>query len=609
VVIENDHDEDVGTGLPPQDPPGFVFVVNSSGEDPAMWSFVTIQINDIDGALFKEDPEPEYVSINRDNIAVITLQENNAIVLIDLENKTILSGFSAGSVDLMQIDTVEDRIIDQTGSQSGNGREPDGVVWIDNEYFATADEGELGAGGRGFTVFDKLGTVVFTSGNDLDHLVARIGHYPDDRSENKGNEPENVAYGKYGDLELLFVSSERSSVVFVYNIKDRKNPEFVQVLPAGVSPEGVLAIPRRNLMVASSEVDAREDKIRAVLNIYEYGFKVPAYPFIRSADRSDGTPIPWGTLSALAASKSDAHILYSVEDSFYQKSRFFVIDTSTIPAVLTNEFRVLDSNNVLAGVTPDEEFTDEELAALINDDKTVNLDLEGIAVAKDGGFWLVSEGSGTVEDDENEIESRNFLIKITANGVITKVVTLPSEVNNIQSRFGFEGVAEMTIQGTVYAVVAFQRAWVGESKPRIGLYNPSKMEWKFAFYPLDTPTSQFGGWVGLSDLAPTGEEDRLLVLERDNQAGPDASIKKIYKMTVDLTKFSTMPTQANLLSKALVKDLLDDLKKATNGPVVEKVEGLAMTLDGHVWVVNDNDGLGDNSGETILLEYKNLMVN
>jgi hypothetical protein len=28
-----------------------------------------------------------------------------------------------------------------------------------------------------------------------------------------------------------------------------------------------------------------------------------------------------------------------------------------------------------------------------------------------------------------------------------------------------------------------------------------------------------------------------------------------------------------------------------------------MTSDGHIWVVNDNDGVTDNSGETILLEF------
>lgn len=41
-------------------------------------------------------------------------------------------------------------------------------------------------------------------------------------------------------------------------------------------------------------------------------------------------------------------------------------------------------------------FDEADLALLINDDNSVNLDPEGIAKASDGGFWVASEGSGTV---------------------------------------------------------------------------------------------------------------------------------------------------------------------------------------------------------------------
>ena len=49
------------------------------------------------------------------------------------------------------------------------------------------------------------------------------------------------------------------------------------------------------------------------------------------------------------------------------------------------------------------------------------------------------------------------------------------------------------------------------------------------FYPLDDVESQYGGWVGLSDITNVGEGE-YLVLERDNQGGPDAAIKRIYHM-------------------------------------------------------------------------------
>jgi hypothetical protein len=58
-------------------------------------------------------------------------------------------------------------------------------------------------------------------------------------AENKGNEPENVAVGTLDGKPVAFIVSERSSVIFVYDISDVTKPVFVQVLPTGLGPEGV----------------------------------------------------------------------------------------------------------------------------------------------------------------------------------------------------------------------------------------------------------------------------------------------------------------------------------------------------------------------------------
>ena len=65
-----------------------------------------------------EDPEPEYVTINQRNQVAVTLQENNGIAIIDLPTSKVLRAFTAGTVDLTGIDTVEDGRIDLTGSQA-----------------------------------------------------------------------------------------------------------------------------------------------------------------------------------------------------------------------------------------------------------------------------------------------------------------------------------------------------------------------------------------------------------------------------------------------------------------------------------------------------------
>jgi hypothetical protein len=65
-------------------------------------------------------------------------------------------------------------------------REPDGVTWINLAYFATADEGDLNGGTRGFTVFDTTGRIVYASGNELETLAAQVGHFPERRASSKG---------------------------------------------------------------------------------------------------------------------------------------------------------------------------------------------------------------------------------------------------------------------------------------------------------------------------------------------------------------------------------------------------------------------------------------
>jgi hypothetical protein len=54
------------------------------------------------------------------------------------------------------------------------------------------------------------------------------------------------------------------------------------------------------------------------------------------------------------------------------------------------------------------------------------------------------------------------------------------------------------------------------------------------------------------------------------------------------------------LTKTLVWDLISDLK-TDKGPVLEKVEGLMVTANGDVFIVTDNDGVDDSSGETQLI--------
>lgn len=602
VVIENERDEDLADGIPPQLPAGMLVIVDASADTPTDWTTSTVELIGV-ATLYSDDPEPEFVDINNDNIAVVTLQENNHIILIDLATGTIINDFSAGSVNLTAIDTEEEdsAIISLNSSQDNVLREPDGVSWINTNYFVTADEGDLDGGSRGFTIFNTSGDVVYSSGNTLDHLAVRLGHYPDDRSGNKGNEPENVEVGIYGDDRYLFVNSERSSLIFVFDVADPTQPVYKQTLPAAKGPEGGLAIPSRNLLAVASEVDDRGDKLRSVVNLYSYTSTDMTYPTVMSNDRADGTPIPWGAMSGLAADINDEGILYAVDDSFYGANRVFIINVADSPAVIKEEIYIKDTNDVFSafvtsGTSQDaESFDDVDLSSMINADKTVNLDPEGITVREQGGFLIASEGAGTIGDtDSRPIEKLNFLFALDIDGVIENVISLPDSVNDIQVRFGFEGVAEYDDA----AYVAFQRAWGDESGPRIGIYDYETQEWSFLFYPLDTAESQNGGWVGLSDIVSLGN-GKFMVIERDNQGGPDAAIKRLYSFNV------TGLENGATVTKTLEHDLMDDLS-VSGGLTPEKIEGLAVQ-NGNFYIINDNDGVDDNSGETQLINLGDIL--
>jgi hypothetical protein len=55
-----------------------------------------------------------------------------------------------------------------------------------------------------------------------------------------------------------------------------------------------------------------------------------------------------------------------------------------------------------------------------------------------------------------------------------------------------------------------------------------------------------------------------------------------------------------VVGKERVRDLIPELK-SLNGYVTDKVEGFAVDVEGNGYLVTDNDGVDDSSGETLWL--------
>ena len=87
------------------------------------------------------DPEPEFVDINNLGEIVVSIQENNWMAVIDRNGK-VISEFDAGLVTLEGVDNKKDGELKMVDTIENVRREPDAVKWIDNDHFATANEGD-----------------------------------------------------------------------------------------------------------------------------------------------------------------------------------------------------------------------------------------------------------------------------------------------------------------------------------------------------------------------------------------------------------------------------------------------------------------------------------
>lgn len=164
-------------------------------------------------------------------------------------------------------------------------------------------------GGRSFSIWDEDGNLIFDSGDALEQITAAQvpGGFNsddeenafDDRSDDKGPEPEALAIGQVGGKTFAFIGLERTSGIVVYDITNPRKPHFEQYIndrnfevpimlpdgsvnPAvgGVSPEGLTFVSAadsptgRPLLVAAQEISG-------TTTVYDVG------PIIQGQDGKD----------------------------------------------------------------------------------------------------------------------------------------------------------------------------------------------------------------------------------------------------------------------------------------------------------------------------------
>lgn len=264
--------------------------------------------------------------------AFIALQENNGIAKLDIDSKLITDIYPLGTKDYSEIlfdlsdkdnmagklnywpvlsfyqpDAIDYFEINGTGyiitANEGDARDYDGYseeergddLTLDPTAYPDAAElqkeenlgrlkvttangdtdndGDIdqiyGYGARSFSIWSTDGVQLFDSGNEFTLKgVYDFGNYPENRSDDKGTEPESVTTFVEGNNTFAVIGLERSGDVLIYNISDIYNPIFTQRL-RNTSPEGLTIVNAnespngKTLLIVSNEVPDT-----ATLNIY-----------------------------------------------------------------------------------------------------------------------------------------------------------------------------------------------------------------------------------------------------------------------------------------------------------------------------------------------------
>ena len=165
----------------------------------------------------------------------------------------------------------------------------------------------------------------------------------------------------------------------------------------------------------------------------------------------------------------------------------------------------------------------------VADQRLGDYDLEGVAVRPEGGFWLASEGRTNVGSSRP-----NLIVRTDAAGAVLDAVELPAGAGRRRHQQRLRGrrrdrharpAATRSCGWPCSGSGPTTRpAWsssAATTSPRPRGRSPTTRS-----TPVQSPA---GGFVGLSELTllPDGT---LAVIERDNQLGQDARIKRIYRV-------------------------------------------------------------------------------
>ena len=206
--------------------------------------------------------EPEYIAIAPDSSrAWVTLQENNAVAVLDLRDGKVAAVWDLGEAE--HDFCADARAPDPVFRKMRGRREPDGIaVTPDARYVVTANEGDTEAragvmsGTRDIAVWSAAdGSLTGCTADQFERAAASSGLLESGRELKRGVEPEDVLVMEVDGRLLAFAGLERAASVAVVDLSDPASPKLERLVPVGKAPEGLCAIPDRKAVAAACEGD------------------------------------------------------------------------------------------------------------------------------------------------------------------------------------------------------------------------------------------------------------------------------------------------------------------------------------------------------------------